>query len=389
MEPPQPSQEQLADQLRTVQKGIHREDDRWLVEINALIEVARFLYPRDRDMESLKEALRMAICRIGKTNWAESTELLYGVHFETEDMGLNYREQLAREKLGVADTTFRQERRKEMADQIAGHLICLVDEQQLLGNDEREQLGQQSNAVKTDDEPPEPRRRLRSSWRVPAFVGVAVAGVLLLMGAVALNSFDPEEPSLPTSASVVPNGCPATQAENAFKGEGLEATEKVTFSDIAKLYIYSPRSDLANESGWSAFTMADPVAGSQLQYALSHFNYDGTPKSDVVARVDLGDVLTLVPDSTCVYRNGDYTAGALYESTRLVENGLSLGDLRANSTTVVTFKAQVPTLGELECGDNRLSVYAIVTASESLSSNEHTRIWGNIEKPCYAREAME
>lgn len=393
MEPPQPSKRQLAGQLKTVQKEIHRENERWLVGIGDLIEVAQFLYPGDRDAESLKEALRMAIGRMGRNNWAESTELLYGLHSETEGMGLDYREQLAREKLGEdADTTFRQERRKEMADQLAAHLLALVEEQQsrrLAEPDERDQSGERFEAPNSTNEAPEPQKRSRSPWSTPGLAGAAAVGVLLLMGAIALHNLDSEGSPAPSSVLAVPNGCPETNAQNAFKDEDFEDTDATTLSDVAKLYIYSPGSDLANESGWSGFTMADPEPDSQLQYALSYFNYDGTPKSDVVARVDLGDVLTLVPGSTCVYRNGSYTAGTLYESTSLVDNGLSLGDLPANSTTLVTFTAQVPKLDELDCGDNRLSVYALVTAKESLGSNEHTRIWGNIEKPCDADKAIE
>jgi hypothetical protein len=122
-----PTKEELSKELKELQQLLDAPNEQWFLQIPGMMRIARSLCPAERDIESLRDALALAVARIGANRWADSISLLYGLDAETEGEGLDVRQQRAFEVSGESSpNTFRQSRRKEMAMDLADCLLELV-----------------------------------------------------------------------------------------------------------------------------------------------------------------------------------------------------------------------------------------------------------------------
>ncbi len=92
-------------------------------------------------------------------------------------------------------------------------------------------------------------------------------------------------------------------------------------------------------------------AATVRELALSYHNYSHHTAHGVSAKVALPPGATLLPESVCLYRDGQYTYGTRYTSDTLSgSSGLSIGNYAPGSSAYVTFSMVLPDVRHLAGG---------------------------------------
>jgi hypothetical protein len=135
----------------------------------------------------------------------------------------------------------------------------------------------------------------------------------------------------------------------------------------SELYMYVPHQTSPDTHyGWvKVLEYSNPMAHIEVihaaevrQFALSYHNDTNLTARQVVAKVALPPGGSLVPNSVCLYRNGEYRYGTRYNSPTLAQaSGLSIGTYAPGASAYVTFSVLLPDVRHLSCGRSEVSLY--------------------------------
>jgi hypothetical protein len=382
-----PSEDELEGNLSYLRRLLDQSVPR-LENIPALARAARLLRPSTLGMDGVLATVKLAIDCLPQDGWQEIAELLYGLADESRGEPLKERRRLAHSKyLEVAsgrtqhqELTFRQEDEPRLIKDIAAALITLVDESANhpgdFGKQEPSSDDEQSSPVPETVSPLEegllaerdktqggearatgehgvgadppilslPPRK----WR-PRPIGRS--GVLLSLGLCLLIALALFVGHLrDASRNVIPDGCGPTTAQLFDQERETNETE---------IYMYLPHQHSNTIHGWSSGDLGNETfqPGEVRTFALSYRNKNNTLAKEVTARVALPQGALLLPDSTCLYRNDDFSQGTLYKSLSLIQpEGLAIGSYAPLADAVfITFSERLPQ--KITCENNFVETY--------------------------------
>jgi len=390
------TEDDLFDELRTklLPSGVHRRPG--AIELPRLEEVAKLL-ASDSSVslrDQIQEALALAAEHLARARELAVIDLLdFGVKPiekpDREDRRLH-----AAERLGLGSSEyFRKKIEKPLLRELAGHLARLAadgrretqineaqsstitpaqpSEDTSVATDpetlaptpaasdashsddaedqdpeiEREQTvtttppqpAPKAPSIETETKPPERRDRRGArliKWLMPGYSAIITYAVALLVMALAVI--------LPTGggASTISGSCGPTTAQ-LVPQENLDSW--------AHLYMFAPHQEKA-QHGWSgelAYFLNEPKhkeifhPGETRLVALSYT--DEEPGMPVVATVTLGGGASIVPNTTCLYRDGHYSKGTRYAKNPLTQaKGLKIEHLASQARVYITFRELLP-----------------------------------------------
>lgn len=302
--------------------------------------VARIVSVGPQDADKLKDAITKGITRLGGKEVGVVLALM-GFTAETQGLPVERRRVIAAALHDYTDPeTFRKDVEPSLLRAVATNLTVLVSEQRMAKQREADQ------ADRPTDEPPpgeieQPALPASGIGFLTRRRTASVAlSVLVTAGLVVLIATLTTRPS--HGASV--GSCGSTTAQLFAPPASSQSP-----SDI---YIYAPHQEGARE-GW-----ADPSPsyitdtkrkevfrlGETRLLALSYINASSQLEQNILARVAVPQGATLIPNSACLYKRGDYSSGKRYDvSPLLSQPGLKIGSVASSESVYLTFKERLPT----------------------------------------------
>ncbi len=106
-----------------------------------------------------------------------------------------------------------------------------------------------------------------------------------------------------------------------------------------------------DKEGTTYATTNTANAGDTLLYRIVYTNTGNANQSNVVLRDELPKGLTLVPGSAKLY-NINNTNGTTVDINAVTKDGVDIGTYAGSSNAYIVFKAKVPAVSALACGEN-------------------------------------
>jgi hypothetical protein len=376
-----------------------------LASIKELVRVARLLSPTPSDLDGVLAAVQLGINHMPGDELPPVAERLYGLTEDSSGLPLKDRRALAYRKYldfkpGYSDESFRTGPMQDIAEDLAVALVELVvahnerpapngendvtgqaavaDQQAETPEQDELPQGYELGVVAPDEQSVEPveaspeldpesaprtwvavRRVLHR--RAPALL--AIAGIAALGTAAALVS-DHDR----SGAPVVSGGCGPT---------AVQFYNKPTSGEPASgILVYAPAEERAVH-GWAGYIPIPPSEsektetfryGEVRQFALVGTNETSETEHDLIARVGLPQTAKLEPNTTCIYRNSNYTSGTHYTGTGLIApGGIKIGSLAPKQEVYVTFKERLPTVGH---AGNTATMYGAIAPESKIGGPE-------------------
>jgi hypothetical protein len=371
------------------QKGLRRRPASLRLPLLERAADALSKHPDSPPELRLKEALERASGQLAEKQRTAAAALLdFGPLATKSSRGddkkigqVKYRQQAAAEVLGQTTEYFRRYTEKQLLGELADKLEQLVAEREAKNGSPatRDQAADPTlsrseplpedapDAAIPDELPPstrEPARRPWRRWRWPA-VG-AVGALLVALGVVALlngpGDAGHRKASLQGSAAVLPDDCSRTTSQlfNPYvRTRALVAS--------SELYMAAPHQRSPDtHHGWvKVLEYHNPTARIEVihaatvrELALSYHNYSQHLAQGVTAKVALPPGATLLPQSVCLYRGGQYKYGTRYTSAALIGSaGLGIGNYAPGTSVYVTFSMLLPDVRHLSCGRSEVATY--------------------------------
>ncbi len=380
----EPSESELVDALRLVRTSGLNNPDKPLTEQQALLYVARRLSLEPDDAAKIRDVLSKAIEHAGGEN-TEAMQALFGLTDTLSGRAIGARRKQAMRLSGHDrddPESFRKHTERDWLSKIAYWLsfsLQAVDrplavdppadspaDDELPQDDESRRNERLGAAEEPPHEPafpepdPEPPGRQTSDAgrflprRAPALLAVVA---LAVAGAAVAVVFDRGG----NSAGAVPGRCGPTTAQ-LLKNPQSEILVYEPHQEAWTFIINIPPNELEKNETFRY--------GEVLQFALDATNETPETEQNLIARIGLPQSATLEPNSTCVYRNGDYTSGARYSGTSLgAPSGVRIGSLAPHQWVYVTFKERLPTVGQT---GNTATTYGAIAPESKIGGPEWT-----------------
>jgi hypothetical protein len=388
-----PTEEELREAIRLVRTSGLTDPAKPLTEHQALLYAARHLSSEPDDAAKIKDILSKAIEQAGGEH-TEAMRALFGLTDALSGRSVGIRRKQAMRLSGHGDgdpESFRKHTERDWLDKIvywlSFSLTNLADRALAADlpadssphgkpaqNDESRRdhglgaVDEQSRVPTLPEPDPKPpahqqtadagRFRPRRALALVAVVGVAAVGaVVALMADHGSNS-----------AGAVSGRCGPT-------------TVQLLKYPQSEILVYAP-----NLEGWTFYIPLPPNEsekseifryGEVRQFALDAT--DETPEAEhgFIARVGLPRSATLEPNSTCVYRSGNYASGARYAGTSLsAPSGIKIGSVAPHQWVYVTFKERLPTVGQT---GNTATTYGAIASASKIGGPEWTEKASHLE----------
>jgi hypothetical protein len=372
-----PDETQLEGNLSLLRNLINQPVPR-LADVPELMRVVELLCPSLNGLDGIRAVVQLAIDHLPRDDWTDIAALLYGLTEQSHGQPLQTRRKLAYhtyleradlEPENFSKETFRTGREPRIIKDLTAALVELVADfyerppaiinATSTASSTAEPVAASTPATaqpdaaskpaapapqppaietETGTQPPERRDRRGAhliKWLMPGYSAIITYAVALLVMALAVI--------LPTGggASTISGSCGPTTAQ-LVPQENLDPW--------AHLYMYAPHQEGA-QHGWSgelAYFLNEPKhkeifhPGETRLVALSYINEE--PDMPVVAKVGLSGGASIVPNTTCLYRDADYSKGTRYAKNPLTQaKGLKIEHLASQARVYITFREQLPT----------------------------------------------
>jgi hypothetical protein len=385
-----PDQTELATDLRELRRLLDQRMPR-LTQIKELVRVARVLTPTSADdLNSVRAAVRLAVDHLPRDGRAAVAVLLYGLTDDSAGKQLTDRRELAYAKhvemapKPYKKTTFRTGFEAKLANDLATALEELVvahnerpipdAADQPAGTPEHDDLPQNDNGATATEQPetpveamptlPEPDPESRPAHRKTPNDGRFPPGPTALLAILAFAVV-----GAALTLHVLDRG---SNSADAVSGRCGPTTAQLLKNPQSEILVYAP-----NQEGWTFIINIPPNEleknetfryGEVRQFALNTTNETSETEHGLIARIGLPRSATLEPNSTCVYRNGDYISGARYAGTSLsAPSGVKIGSLAPRQRVYVTFKERLPTAG---LTGNTATTYGAIASPSKIGGPE-------------------
>lgn len=362
-QPDDPTQGALFAELKLARQFGLNDPSRPLPD---LLYVARIVSTELDDADRIEDATTKAIARIGGME-AEALMILMGFTDGARHLGVEQRRKQAMTPGGHESyEAFRSKTEPSLLRSVATQLSVLVSEQRMV-----------DHLAKTDPKSggsPTPSAEPQSQVETEQPVDAAESPLHIEPPIEAIQS---EAPSAPTSSHAtkqrIVTGSGALLAtigivvlivtlgtrpsHGASVGSCGSTTAQLFASSSAEtpsdIYVYAPHQEGARE-GWSnpSLDYFDETTkrkevfrlGEVRLLAISYVNTSGSTEQNIIARVAVPQGGTLIPNSACLYKHGNYSSGKRYDVSPLFSQaGLKIGSVASSESVYLTFQERLPT----------------------------------------------